>query len=96
MTAAAPRPWRWRDNITVNAYWLGINIGSGILTPVLLPYLIALFAPGALKNSVLATVRGGLAVAMFVQPLAGMLGDRNTCAGAPPAIAPARCSTSSS
>jgi MFS family permease len=78
MTVVAPR-WRWWDNVSVNAYWLGINIGSGILTPVLLPYLVALFAPDAQKNSVLASVRvAGLAVAMFVQPLAGMLSDRNT------------------
>jgi MFS family permease len=79
MTAAAQRPWRWFDNLTVNAYWLGINVAAGILTPVLLPYLVALFAPDAQKNSVLAAVRvAGLAVAMLVQPLAGMLSDRST------------------
>jgi MFS family permease len=73
------RPLRWHDFLTVNAYWLGANIGSGVLTPVLVPFLVALFMPAAQKNSYLATVRMiGLAVAMLVQPLAGMLSDRST------------------
>jgi Na+/melibiose symporter-like transporter len=73
------RPLRWRDLLTINAYWLGANTGSGILTPVLVPFLVALFMPAAQKNSYLATVRViGLAVAMLVQPLAGMLSDRST------------------
>ncbi len=76
---AMKRSLRWYDFITVNAYWLGISIASGILTPVLLPYLVALFMPAEQKNSYLATVRViGLAVAMLVQPLAGMLSDRST------------------
>jgi Na+/melibiose symporter-like transporter len=46
---------------------------------VLLPFLVALFMPAAQKNSYLATVRViGLAVAMLVQPVAGLLSDRNT------------------
>ena len=73
------RPLRWRDLLTINAFWLGANIGSGILTPVLVPFLVALFMPAELKNSYLATVRViGLAVAMLVQPLAGLLSDRST------------------
>jgi len=70
---------RWYDYVTINIYWLGINVASGTITPVLLPYLVALFAPAELKNTYLATIRViGLAVAMTVQPLAGMLSDRNT------------------
>lgn len=70
---------RWIDHVTINAYWLGINIASGILTPILLPYLVLLFMPEGYKNTYLATVRViGLAVAMLVQPLAGMMSDRNT------------------
>jgi len=70
---------RWYDFITINIYWLGLNISSGTITPVLLPFLVALFVPAAMKNSGLATVRViGLAVAMLVQPMAGMLSDRNT------------------
>ncbi len=73
------RPLRWYDFLTVNAYWLGINISAGIITPVLLPYLVALFMPAEQKNTYLANVRVlGLAVAMLIQPLAGMLSDRST------------------
>jgi len=75
------RPLRWFDYLTVNAYWLGLNVASGVITPVLLPYLVALFMPAEQKNTYLATVRViGLAVAMLVQPLAGMLSDRSTSA----------------
>lgn len=71
--------WRWYDHITINIYWLGLNVASGTITPVLLPYLVALFAPLELKNTYLATIRViGLAVAMTVQPLSGMLSDRST------------------
>jgi MFS family permease len=70
---------RWYDHIFINFYWLGINVASGTITPVLLPYLVALFAPLAFKNTYLANVRVvGLAVAMAVQPIAGMLSDRST------------------
>jgi len=73
------KPLRWYDYITINIYWLGFNIASGSMTPVLLPYLVALFVPAAQKNSYLATMRViGLAVAMLIQPLAGLLSDRNT------------------
>jgi len=73
------RELRWYDYLTINSYWLGINVASGTITPVLLPYLVALFAPIELKNTYLATVRViGLAVAMAVQPIAGLLSDRCT------------------
>ena len=70
---------RWYDHITINIYWLGINIASGSITPVILPYLVALFVPAEAKNTYLASIRVyGLAVAMLVQPMAGMLSDRST------------------
>jgi MFS family permease len=70
---------RWYEYITINIYWLGINVSTGTITPVLLPFLVAMFVPTAMKNTSLATVRVlGLAAAMLVQPLAGMLSDRNT------------------
>ena len=73
------REFGWRDHIGINIYWFGLNVASGVITPVLLPYLVALFVPAAMKNSYLATIRVvGLAVAMMVQPLAGMLSDRST------------------
>ncbi len=73
------REMRWSDYITINIFWLGINIASGTITPVLLPYLVALFVPDEVKNTSLATIRVvGLAMAMLVQPMAGMLSDRST------------------
>ncbi len=69
----------WFDHIMINSYWLGINIASGTITPILLPYLVVLFMPEEQKNTYLATVRViGLTVAMLVQPLAGMMSDRCT------------------
>ena len=70
---------RWYDYISINAFVFGISFASGSITPLLLPYLVALFVPAEEKNTYLATVRVvGLAVAMLVQPLAGMLSDRST------------------
>jgi Na+/melibiose symporter-like transporter len=74
------RPMRWSDHIPINIYWLGLNVSSGVITPVLLPYLVAIFAPIELKNTYLATIRViSLGVAMAMQPIAGMLSDRSTC-----------------
>jgi MFS family permease len=69
----------WYDHMAINSYWLGINIASGILTPLLMPALVLMFMPAEMKNTYLATVRViGLSVAMLFQPLAGMLSDRST------------------
>jgi MFS family permease len=58
---------------------LGINIASGILTPILMPALVLMFMPAEMKNTYLANVRViGLSVAMMFQPIAGMLSDRST------------------
>lgn len=74
-----PRRLSWFDHIATNIYWLGLNIATGVITPVLLPYLVALFVPADQKNTYLANVRViGLAVAMLIQPMAGMLSDRST------------------
>lgn len=68
---------RWVDFFTLNSYALGLSTAAGILTPVLMPYLVSLSAPAAQKNTYLAAVRvTGLAVAMLMQPLAGLLSDR--------------------
>ena len=73
------KPLRWHEYVTLNFYWLGISSVSGIIAPLLLPYLVALFMPPELKNTYYATIRVvTLAVAMFAQPLAGLLSDRNT------------------
>jgi MFS family permease len=73
------REMRWYDYLTINSYWMGLNVASSTITPILLPYLVAMFAPLELKNTYLATIRViGLAVAMAIQPIAGMLSDRST------------------
>ncbi|HUS83984.1 MAG TPA: MFS transporter [Anaerolineales bacterium] len=70
---------RWRDHIFINLYWLGLSISAGVITPVLLPYLVTIFVSHDQKNTYLAMLRvAGLAVAMLVQPLAGMYSDRST------------------
>jgi MFS family permease len=70
---------RWHDHLKLNILWLGVNIEIGSITPLILPYLVALLVPGAQKNTYLAVIRViSLAVAMLVQPMAGLLSDRNT------------------
>lgn len=69
----------WSDHLWINIYWLGLNVSAGVITPVLLPYLVASFVAHDQKNTYLALVRtAGLAVAMLIQPLSGMLSDRST------------------
>ncbi len=69
----------WRDHIFINIYWLGLSISAGVITPVLLPYLVTVFVSHDQKNTYLALLRvAGLAVAMLVQPLAGMYSDQST------------------
>lgn len=73
------RKWHWYEHIALNIYWLGLNINTGLLTPILLPYLVLLFMPPQQKNTYLAVIRViSLAMAMLVQPVAGMLSDRST------------------
>ena len=73
------RQLRWYDHIAINIYGLGLSTASGILTPLLMPYLVVMFMPGEYKNTYLANLRlVGLSVAMLVQPMMGMLSDRST------------------
>ena len=74
-----PRRLTWLNHLALNSYWLGIDLATGIITPLLLPALVVQFMPAEFKNTYLANIRVvGLAVAMLVQPLAGLLSDRNT------------------
>jgi MFS family permease len=73
------RKLKWHEYITLNSHWLGLNVASGSITPIILPYLVALFVAQEEKNTYLAMIRViSLAVAMLVQPIAGMLSDRST------------------
>lgn len=70
---------RWYDYITYNIYWLGLNVGSGSLTPIILPALVVRFVDPSMKNSWFGALRAaGLVVAILVQPAAGLLSDRCT------------------
>src|SRR5512143_3155516 len=69
----------WYDYITINLFWLGLNIRNTALGSIFMPYLVAIFAPEAIKNTALGAMRSaGLVIAMLVQPAAGMLSDRST------------------
>jgi len=53
-------------------------MASGSLTPIILPYLVGLFVPEEVKGTALGTLRSaGLAIAILVQPAAGLLSDRS-------------------
>ena len=70
---------RWHDYITYNLYWLGLNMATGSLTPIILPFLVARFVGDAVKGTYLGVLRSaGLLVAILVQPVAGLLSDRST------------------
>lgn len=73
------RKLHWYEIIGINAYWLGQSFASGVISPVLLPALILYFAPPEQKNTYMSVVSTiGLAVAMLIQPIFGMLSDRST------------------
>jgi len=70
---------RWYDYITINLFWLGLNIRNTALGSIIMPYLVGIFVPEAIKNTALGALRSaGLVIAMLVQPAAGMLSDRST------------------
>lgn len=70
---------RWYDYLTINLFWLGLNIRNTALGSIFMPYMVGIFAPEALKNTALGGMRSaGLVIAMLVQPAAGLLSDRST------------------
>lgn len=70
---------RWWDYITINIYWLGLNIATGSLTPYIFPLLVVWLVGEAGKTTALGALRAaGLVVAILVQAAAGLLSDRST------------------
>jgi MFS family permease len=70
---------RWYDFLWINLFWLGLNIRNTAVGKVFTPYLVGLYAPENLKNTVLSAITAaGLVIAMLVQPAAGLLSDRST------------------
>ena len=73
------RRLHWYDYITINLFWLGLNIRNTALGSFFMPYLVSIFAPESIKNTALGAMRSaGLVIAMLVQPAAGLLSDRST------------------
>jgi MFS family permease len=69
---------RWYDYITVNVFWLGLNIRNTAIGSYFMPYLVGLFVPETVKNTALGALRSaGLIIAMLVQPAAGLISDRS-------------------
>jgi MFS family permease len=69
---------RWYDYITINIFWLGLNIRNTAIGSYFMPYMVALFVPEAIKNTALGALRSaGLVIAMLVQPAAGLISDRS-------------------
>jgi len=74
-----PKVMRWYDYVTVNLFWLGLNIRNTAIGSVFMPFLVAAFVAPDVKNTALSTMRTvGLIVAMLVQPAMGLLSDRST------------------
>ena len=70
---------KWYELLSLNGYQLGLSIASNVISPLLLPALVLAFMPPEKKNTYTALVYvTGLAVAMFIQPVMGMLSDRST------------------
>lgn len=70
---------RWHDYITVNLFWLGLNIRNTAVGSVFMFYLVDAFVRPEVKNTALGMMRtAGLIIAMLVQPAMGILSDRST------------------
>jgi len=70
---------RWYDYISINLFWLGLNVRNTAVGSVFTPYLVALFVPVGRQNTALGVIStAGLIIAMLVQPAAGILSDRST------------------
>jgi MFS family permease len=70
---------RWYDHLSINLFWLGLNIRNTAVGSVFMPYLVAGFVSGEVMNTALGAMRtAGLVIAMLVQPAMGLLSDRST------------------
>lgn len=67
----------WYDYLTINLFWLGLNIRNNALGVIFMPYLVDLFVSPEIKNTALGEMRtAGLVIAMLVQPAMGLWSDR--------------------
>jgi len=70
---------RWYDFISINLFWLGLNIRNNAVGNIFMPYMVAIFVSESIRNTALGMMRtAGLIIAMLVQPAMGLLSDRST------------------
>jgi MFS family permease len=70
---------RWYDYLSINLFWLGLNIRNTAAGSIFTPFLVDMYAPADWKNTALSAMRtAGLIIAMLVQPAAGLISDRST------------------
>jgi MFS family permease len=70
---------RWWEYLTINIYWLGLNVSTGSQSTYILPWLVLLLVGEGMKNTALGFLSSaGLVVAILVQAAAGLLSDRST------------------
>ena len=70
---------RWYDFISINLFWLGLNIRNNAVGNIFMPYMVAIFVSESIRNTALGMMRtAGLVIAMLVQPAIGLLSDRST------------------
>jgi MFS family permease len=69
---------RWYDFITINLFWLALNMRNTAVG-VFQPYLVDAFVRPEIKNTAFGIMRtAGLIIALLVQPAMGLLSDRST------------------
>ena len=70
---------RWYDFLSINLFWLGLNIRNTAVGSIFMPFLVDIYAPADWKNTALSMMRtAGLIIAMLIQPAAGLISDRST------------------
>jgi MFS family permease len=70
---------RWHELVSVNLFWLGINLRNNAVGSIFMPYLVALFVAPGIRNTALGEMRtAGLIIALLAQPAMGLLSDRST------------------
>lgn len=68
----------WYDHLSINLFWLGLNIRNTAVGSVFTPYLVALFVSEGSQNTAVGVIStAGLVIAMLVQPAAGLLSDQS-------------------
>jgi MFS family permease len=69
---------RWYDFITINLFWLALNMRNTAVGSLFQPYLVDAFVRPEIKNTAFGIMRtAGLIIALLVQPAMGLLSDRS-------------------